>query len=509
MSIHRRLLSRARDVRLVSAATLVLICLAWVGFFNLHTPSLGASVPVSSRFMVPASFPSAVATESGLSLGELGALTQVTTAPTYTVSFPLVFTRFWREPDSILGVQLYRDHPEQEAVLKASQAGAQWARLAFLWSEVEPANTTPENFQWPASFDDWLARLSAENVNVILMFTGNPSWAAEYPGGPLRDGVPLAELVEFMEAAVAHYSASPYNVKVWEFYNEPDNGDEQFAEDGWGYFGDTPEEYASLLQAVYAPMKAVDPETQIVFGGLSYDWFTSEDGPFVREFLDGVLENGGGSYFDLMNFHYYRVFRGRWEPYGVDIIGKTNYLRDKLASYDLDKPIICTETGFWSENIGGGSPEEQSRYVPQVFARSMAAGLQITIWFRLIDEEGLGARKWGLVDADLTPKPSYYAFQTLAQQLGPTDYVRTLTPADTGTGAIEAYEFASHYGSDRIIVAWTEDGLYHQITLIGIQVVVVDKFGGQTPVWDGDDGAVDGKVRVNIGPSPVYLQVAH
>jgi hypothetical protein len=39
-------------------------------------------------------------------------------------------------------------------------------------------------------------------------------------------------------------------------------------------------------------------------------------------------------------------------------------------------------------------------------------------------------------------------------------------------------------------------------------VVVVDKYGGQATVADGDDGKVDGQVLVTIGPSPLYLRWA-
>jgi hypothetical protein len=38
------------------------------------------------------------------------------------------------------------------------------------------------------------------------------------------------------------------------------------------------------------------------------------------------------------------------------------------------------------------------------------------------------------------------------------------------------------------------------------QVIVVDKFGSATIVYDGDDGVVDGRVHVLVGPSPVYLR---
>jgi hypothetical protein len=57
-----------------------------------------------------------------------------------------------------------------------------------------------------------------------------------------------------------------------------------------------------------------------------------------------------------------------------------------------------------------------------------------------------------------------------------------------------------------VIVAWTNDGSRQPLVLQTDQVVVVDKLGGATTVYDGDDGALDGRVSVDIGPSPVYIQ---
>jgi len=274
-----------------------------------------------------------------------------------------------------------------------------------------------------------------------------------------------------------------------------------YGEQGAGYFGHTPEAYVDILEAVYQPMKSVDPEAKVLLGGLAYDAWPD---PFVEEFLDQVLINGGAAYFDVMNFHYYLVFRANWEPYGHDILGKLAYLRDKLASYGVDKPFVCTETGWFSNEVAGGSHEVQSRYVVQGFVRSMSSDIGLVIWFTLLDYAS-DPRNWGLVDVDLNPKPAYYAYQTLTDQLFQASYVRTLGPGETGTDQMEAYEFAGPL-DHTIIIAWTNDVMTHELELPAPQLVVVDKFGSETIVYDGDDGAVDGRVHVSIGPSPVYLR---
>jgi hypothetical protein len=119
------------------------------------------------------------------------------------------------------------------------------------------------------------------------------------------------------------------------------------------------------------------------------------------------------------------------------------------------------------------------------------------------------------LETDLSPKPAFYAYQTVTRQLSSTDYVRSLSPAEAplaGAAAmskeIEAYEFLSATGPTRVIVAGTNDNLSHTLVLPIDRLVHVDKYGNETLIRDGDDGQVDEFVQVPIGPSPVYLRLA-
>lgn len=412
------------------------------------------------------------------------------------------------------GVQLYEVTPPTTD--RAARAGAGWVRIPLPWAAIEPENTTPDHYDWPAEWETELASYARRGVGVILTLTGNPEWAAAFPGGPV-DEEDVGELVEFLQAAVARYGATPYCVKHWEMYNEVDNGDPGYALAGWGYFGNDPQAYVDLLELVYQPIKDMDPQAQVLFGGIAYDYWVPE-GPFVQAFLDDVLAimDGNDNYpFDMMNFHYYPAFRDNWEAYGIDIIGKAEFIRAKMVAYGAEKPLICTEAGLWSDcrdpddEVICSSYEEQSRYVPQLYARGEAAGLEINIWFMLVDPENPWEFQHGLVyeNENLDPKPSYGAYQTLAEQLTSADYVRTLDASETGSGEIEAYEFAGE-GSERIIVAWTNDHTSHTLALAGGCLTVVGKYGAESgPICDGADGVVDGVIHVAIGPSPAYLHL--
>jgi hypothetical protein len=437
----------------------------------------------------------------------------------HTVYLPALFRGYSAEPvypDSAFGVHIFDMNLTLGTQLV--DMGAQWVRTRLNWGRIEPVNTDPENYDWQTGLERQLRHMADGGVNIVLTLMDNPDWAATNPGGPV-DKVDMDELIEFMVAAVERYSAPPYEVKYWEFYNEPDNGVASHGEAGnVGYFGHQPEAYVALLQAVYEPIKAVDPEAQITFGGIAYDNFDDPGGgPFVKTFLDEVLANGGGDYFDVMNFHYYPAFAWYWEgevPGAIDILAKYSYIRDKLASYGVHKPFVCTEASKWSADIPPGGVEAQSRYVAQMFSRSMAAGFHFTTWWTFYDIGG-GTDTTGLLDADFEPKPAYLAYQTLDRQLGGAAYVRTWTEAETGAPAmvVEVYEFEPGLGvtwpdgAARILAAWTNDETEHTLVVPVASLVQVDKYGGETQVYDGDDGQVDGLIHLALGPSPVYLRL--
>ena len=471
--------------------------------FGLFQTASSAGLPATSESVCAVSPTPIVASGSDRQQPGAGTATQARVSSPNSVFLPVFYTGSYpRPPGSVMGVHLYWAHREDELIVQMDQAGVRWARLFLPWSLYEPEN---DNYHWLGYLEEWIPRLSARGVKVILVLSDNPDWAATYPNGPI-DKVPISELVEFMDKAVRHFGAPPYNVKHWEFYNEPDNGNELYAEAGWGYWGNEPIAYADMLEAVYQPIKAADPEAQVVFGGLAYDRFEPY-GPFVPDFLDGVLEHGGGAYFDIMNFHYYPAYDSKWDPYGPAIIGKATYLRDKLGEYGVDKPFICTETSMWSDAAHDGSYEKQSRYVPQVFVRSIAADLGATIWYQFVDGASLAVTKYGLYEADLTPKPAMGAVETLAWQLAYANYIQSLGPADTGSEEIEAYEFLTEDGLTRILVVWSNDGQWYTMSLESAHLLRVDKYGGKGVIRDQDDGVVDGLVQVSVGPDPAYLRL--
>lgn len=429
--------------------------------------------------------------------------------------------------DSLFGVQVYNDsRPVSRYYSSLMDSGATWLRVAVNWSAVEPTNTTPGGFLWQYADTPLGAaeRPGGSGVRVIGTIETAPTWArydSFKPDGPLNSAG-MEGFKEFVGAIVERYDGDGYQdapgspiVDYWELYNEPDRR----LDSTDGRWGQHPAEYAAMLAAAYPIIKSHNPDARVVFGGIAYDFFTDQGGPFVRSFLDEVLKAGGGNYFDIFNFHTYPAFAANWLPAGTanggsGLYEKTQHLRQKLQSYGLNKPIIVTEAG-WQSNTTPGSPgseEIQSRYVAQLFIQSLAADLDVMIWWMLYDP-GEGTGEYGLVNRDTVPyrKLSFTAYQTIINVMTGKEFARVLPAAETNHGAMEAYQFRDTISGRAYYVAWLNPVSSRETATLSVaaeQARIIDLYGATGPVIDdAADGADDGRVRVPVSGRPAYIEV--
>ncbi len=421
---------------------------------------------------------------------------------------------------NVFGIQLYGNtgRSNNPYFLYYQDLGAAWVRAPIYWSSVEPTNTTPANYNWSSA--DRVAGAAADAcLNMVVTHLGAPDWAATAPDGPI-DKVPLSELVEYITALVERYDGDGIDdaprspvVNYWEFYNEPDeaanpNGGR------WGHDGDA---YAAMLAAVYPAVKAANPNAKVVFGGIAYDWFDTQNppGPFVQRFLDDVLSAGGGAHFDIMNFHAYPSFAGTWtQNNGPGLREKAEAIRTKLQEYNLNKPIVITETGWHSDNdpVAYGSPEIQARYVLMLYTQSLAAHIDFSIWFSMIDPGPLYPFENGLISDDNPPivKPAYTAYQVAATKLRGVTFQSKLTDAETGSYLVEVYRFTTPQGKT-LYIGWRNpvtSNDTHAVRLPAEAVTVQDLYGTVVAtIQDHDDGQNDGQVTVSLSAAPVYIDV--
>jgi hypothetical protein len=429
-------------------------------------------------------------------------------------------------PTPLFGVQLYGNTlPNNKYFDDLVDSGATWVRIPVMWNSAEPERLDPpKEYNWTA-IDRALsaARTDNGNLQIIGTITHAPEWAAPGIKAPIYDEM-LPDFVQFVQAVVERYNGDGINdalgspvVTYWEFYNEPDAG-ERPGDLRWGESGD---KYAEMLAAVYPAVKAANPQVKVVFGGIAYDWFQDQGGPFVREFLDDVLAAGGGQYFDIMNFHSYPAFSLNWTGQGPEggpgLLEKSNFIRNKLQNeYGLYKPMIITEAGWHSNNPPNhpSNPEIQARYVVKLFTQSIAADIDVMIWWMFYDPGG-GYWDNGLVTNATPParKLSYTVYQNIVEELSTTHYQRRLPPSETGNAKLEAYQFTDWVHQRTLYIAWLNpvNGNEGHPLLIPATAATVKSMEGNLigVIMDGDDGIIDGKVTVTIGSRPIYIEVKH
>ncbi len=374
------------------------------------------------------------------------------------------------------GVEIYRI-TNTYGLQKAVDAGTVWVRRnGLLWSEVEATQGT---YQWNASLEQELKTAQQKGMRVILVVRSTPTWArqdADFPCGRIKAEA-LDDFAEFLYQAVKRYSVAPYNVQYWQIWNEPDV-DKKVAtpDEVYGCWGDSNDPYygggyyADVLKVVYPRMtqaaQEVKASIKVVIGGL-----LMACNPNIPEnctdhqslYLEGILQNGGGNFFDVVAFHAYDYYYSRLGQYGNENWGarwnestviskKLQFLRDALSRYNVIKPIIVTEAALKCGSTGEEDfcltqmfEDTKAYYVAQNYALSRVENLPINIWYSLSSTWANTA----LLDRSNNPKPAYYAYKVVREKLDGATFNRYITEYAN----LRGYEFLSH--GRRIWFVWS------------------------------------------------------
>jgi hypothetical protein len=392
-----------------------------------------------------------------------------------------------------------------------TMAGGYWTRFDhILWEAIEPVNQDPPGYHWESIDETALINASAAGAGVIALIQYAPYWAQKIPGvvcGPFSDDA-LDEFARFMQTLVSRYSKPPYLVKYWEIGNEPDIDPSLVSSDsGFGCWGDQDDayygggHYAEMLKVVYPQIKAADPDAQVLVGGLLLDCDplnppeapegsgTYKDCSSSR-FIEGILKNGGGDYFDGISFHAYDYYfsalgkygnkgwHNAWNTTGPVVSAKANYLRSLLAQYghpekyllNTEVAILCGSTGNESACQTEEFARTKANYLAQANAAAQAEGLRTNLWFSLT-----GWRASGLVKGNLEPLPVYQAYQASVIRLAKAVFSNDLTAFPQ----VKGYEFIRE--GTVLWVLWSFDGEPHLVQLPSQPNAIYDVYGQPLP----------------------------
>ncbi len=421
-------------------------------------------------------------------------------------------------PATIFGVQM-ENIAEAGGLTRLADAGTYWTRGANVWwANVEPTRGV-RNWAALSGQESELKNAASLNMPVVVVVHGTPAWAQLRPPsecGPIKREN-FVDFANFMQDLVARFSVPPYNVKHWELWNEEDidpllvPANSQFG--CWGnsldsYYGGG--YYADMLKVIYPQIKAADPQAQVLVGGLLLDCDPRLNAACLSgKFFEGILQNGGGNFFDGVSYHGYDYSvpgptflgayfdNGKWNSAynstGPVSIAKARFIRSVLSQYNLTgKFLMNTESALLCDACVSDQTFETTKayYLAQAYGAGIAEGLKANIWFT-----AMGWRNSGMINADLSERPAFTAYQFAAGELRDSTFLGDIADSDMNGGrGVKGYKY--NRGDRRIWLLWSLDGANHVVSLPGVPLAAWDAFGNPVPT-----GAF-----MTVGVKPLYLE---
>lgn len=371
--------------------------------------------------------------------------------------------------------------------------------IQISWSAVEPVTGTRE---WATLHlqETRMITLASKGIVAIANVRSVPSWAQARPGvscGPIAPEH-YDEFALFMHDLVARYSQFPYNVHVWEIWNEPDAPYTKVLPDSpfgcWGdpaapYYGG--QAFGEMLKVTYPAIKAADPNAIVLIGGLLLDCDPNNPPPgkdcAMSNFLEGVLQAGAGNAFDGVSFHAYDYYmapgeysnpnwHSSWQSVPGQNIGpvltaKAQFIQSILDQYGLaDKLLFNTESALLCDSCSPPAPEfEQTKavYLAHAYILAQAIGLKGNLWYT---EKGW--RHSGLLDNNNHPNSAFGAYLTAAAEIGRASFVGNVSGYP---GSVIGYRFRS--AQQELWAIWNAGQTTVSITLPSMPAKILDVQG--------------------------------
>jgi hypothetical protein len=309
-------------------------------------------------------------------------------------------------------------------------------RFLIYWSQTEPA---PGVFDWDAT-DEFLTLTSRYGFKRLPVVWGSPSWVPGRPRAgrcrftsdrcsalqmPVHSAAQRRAWSEFLQALVARYGPTGTfwtlhpelrrdPIRTWQIWNE--ENDHRYAEA-------SVRGYAALLRVSAPAIRSVDPDAQIVLGGL-YATPRTKPSLDATTFLDRLYGYRGiKGLFDGVGLH----------PYAADpslMAADISALRAVMRSHgDRQTGLYITEFGWGSQTRAEGGdkfeqgPATQAEYLKSAWEILLANrrrwNLRAAYWFTWQDIPAASTPcdfcdSAGLLSLDGRPKAALRRFAQVA-----------------------------------------------------------------------------------------------
>ena len=320
------------------------------------------------------------------------------------------------------GMEWSSAYPLFNPLLKA--AGVQWLRGFYDWQTLQP-----KEGYWNWALPDRLienVRSNQQRLTFILAHVA--SWKS-LDGAihrfPIKD---IQFWRNYVAGLVGRYHA---DVKYWEVQNEFGRS----AENG------APESYAELVREASISAKRIDPNARIGMSVANFD----------VDFLDRAIKAGAAGYFDYICVRPYDKLGVLAEGGEADYLGMVAKLRHMLASNNqrADLPLWITEIGVSAPlNPNPLADRQQAVLLSKAYLLSIASGFERVFWFEARGPAYDGRSDFGLLRANMNPRPAYRALKALTGILGPEP--ESAGWLDFGDG----YGFMFRNGGRNVLAVW-------------------------------------------------------
>lgn len=356
-------------------------------------------------------------------------------------------------------------------------------------------------------------RLKAEGMNMVVDLLAS----REFSNTEIKQKIPSL------------IGNSKRLVKYWQIGNEPNLRDNK------GFL--PPKEFAQKLKVYYETVKEAVPEAKILMGGLGI--VINSEGTNEVEYLREVLKAGGGSYFDIFDFHFF----GNAGDY---LKARQKYLNFKniFEEFNLRKPVWVTETSTFSGTLKDRPYQSEQVQAGELLKRYiylLSLGVEKVFWTSLSEWKGWGERNKnigagnayfdhvGLIYDGVgndeqregigfgTKKLSYYAYKKMVEVLEGSDW-KNIEAVQEKDG-VYIYKFTKD--GKPIWAAWNDNKEVKQIMISGISfkevkiTEAIPKYKSGKEVTDYNSAfntlgqiVKDGKILITLGEIPVFVGLA-
>lgn len=234
----------------------------------------------------------------------------------------------------------------QRSLAEAREMGATTIVEFFPWAYIEAVQ---DRYDW-ASADRIVRQAENQGLRIIARMGLVPAWARpeetlDYTTLNTLPEESYPDFATFVADFAARYAGTIDQIIIW---NEPNLAFE------WGFEQVDPAGYARLLEAVYAPAHAANPQVQILAAPLAPTLEPAGSAAGLDDllYLQALYEAGAAPYFDALAMHTYGFTTPPEEEPAPDRLNfrRAELLRQIMIDHgDAAKPVYITETG-WNDN---------------------------------------------------------------------------------------------------------------------------------------------------------------